>query len=113
LKQPPKHLNPRSKRLWREIADAYELGPDHAELLLRLCEATSRLDSVRETLDHDGLVVKDRFGQDRAHPLGQIEVATRTQVARFLDQLGLDNEVPEARRVRSSASALARKRWVR
>jgi P27 family predicted phage terminase small subunit len=113
LKQPPSHLNQRAKRLWRKISEAYQLGPDHKELLLRLTEAVTRLDSVRETVDSDGLVVRDRFGQDRAHPLAQIEVQTRTQIARLLDQLGLDEDARDGRQVHSSASALARKRWVR
>ncbi len=110
MKQPPKHLNTRAKRLWKSISEAYELGPDHQELLLRLAEGVSRLDEIRATLDAEGLTANDRFGQARAHPLVVAEIQTRTQVARLLDQLGLGEDEP-AQDLRSGASALARKRW--
>ena len=108
---PPNHLNARATRLWKEISEGYELGPDHRELLLRLAEAVTRLDQLRKTLDSSGLVCKDRFGQERGHPLLQVEVQTRAQVARLLDQLGLDPDEAPAREIRAGASALAKKRW--
>ncbi len=64
---------------------------------------------MREILDSEGLIVKDRFGQERAHPLVAPEVQTRTALARLLEMLGLSEE-PEAN-ARQSAAALARKRW--
>jgi P27 family predicted phage terminase small subunit len=110
---PPSHLNARAKSLWKEISETYDLGPDHKELLLRLSEAVSRLDELRATLDAEGLTVQDRFAQARAHPLVVPEIQTRTQVARLLDQLGLDPDHPAGQEVRTGASALARKRWAR
>ena len=112
MKQAPKHLNTRARHLWHEIANDYPLGPDHLELLLRLTEAVSRLDAMRATLDTEGLTSPDRFGQARAHPLVVAEIQTRAQVARMLDQLGLEDDkgAPE---IRAGASALARKRWSR
>ena len=112
MKAPPEHLNQRAKKLWRAVTADYPLGPDHLELLLRLAEAVSRLDAMRATLDADGLVCPDRFGQARAHPLVVAEIQTRAQVARMLDQLGLEDDkgAPE---IRAGASALARKRWAR
>ncbi len=112
MKQAPEHLNPRAKKLWRAVTADYPLGPDHLELLLRLAEAVSRLDAMRATLDAEGLTSPDRFGQARAHPLVVAEIQTRAQVARMLDQLGLDDDTG-AHDTRAGASALARKRWAR
>jgi P27 family predicted phage terminase small subunit len=111
VKQPPKHLNARAKRLWKAIQETYSLGPDHEELLLRTTEAVTRLDAIWETLGKEGLSLKDRFGQPRAHPLLVVETQIRTQLGRLLDQLSLSEEEPAAQEVRSSAAALARRRW--
>jgi len=112
MKEAPEHLNGRARKFWRAVTADYPLGPDHAELLLRLGEAVTRLDAMRATLDTEGLTSPDRFGQARAHPLVVAEIQTRAQVARMLDQLGLEDDkgAPE---IRAGASALARKRWSR
>lgn len=112
MQQAPSHLNQRAKHLWRDITADYDLGPDHAELLLRLGEAVTRLDAMRAQLDADGLVCQDRFGQARAHALVVAELQTRGQVVRLLDQLGLEDD-KGAQDTRAGASALARKRWAK
>ena len=94
----PKHLQPSTRRWWAKIARTYELEAHHFKLLTLACEAWDRGQQAREILEKEELIVKDRFGQARAHPAVAIERDARIAFARLVRELGLDTEdAPEAR----------------
>jgi len=94
MKRTPMHLQPQTRRWWREIARTYELESHHVRLLILACEALDRGKQARELLDREGLVVQDRYGQVRAHPAAAIERQAAVTFARLVRELGLDTEGP-------------------
>ena len=71
--KPPNHLSPEARRWWRKIVEEWELGNDALLLLRGALEAFDRCTDARKLLETDGLVLKDRFGQQKAHPAAAIE----------------------------------------
>ena len=59
-------------------------------LLVVACEAHQRARRARERITKDGEVVKDRFGQLRAHPSVAIERDARDAYLRAMRALRLD-----------------------
>lgn len=85
---PPDHLNDRSAAFWSRMIADYDLeDPPARELLLRACEAMTRLDQARSLLDSEGLTVEDRYGQVKPHPATSVETQSRIAVARLLREL--------------------------
>ena len=62
-------------------------------LLLRAAlESFDRCEQARKLLKKEGLVIKDRFGQQKGHPAAAIERDSRLQMVRALRTLNLDLE---------------------
>lgn len=80
--QAPKHLSASSRKLWRRIANDYELEREaHALEVVRLAlEALDRCEQAGEAIAKDGAFVVDRFGQKRAHPGLSVTRASRLYV---------------------------------
>jgi hypothetical protein len=66
----PRHLPAAERRLWDQITASHRFD-DAASLaaLTTALEAHVRARKCREQIDRDGEIVRDRFGQLRAHPL--------------------------------------------
>jgi len=62
------------------------------EILRTGLEAYDRARSARETIDKTGLMVKDRFGAAKSHPLLPVERDARSSYLQALKQLNLDIE---------------------
>lgn len=77
----------------------WHLEPHHMRLLTLAAEAWDRCTEARERIAEEGLTIKDRFGQLRAHPAVAIERDSRLAFARLIRELQLDVEEPEAPRV--------------
>jgi P27 family predicted phage terminase small subunit len=90
----PKHLTAAGRKLWREIADEIELDRAASLLLTALCEQFDRAQQAREILSKDGIISKDRFGQDKPHPACAIEVAATAAMMRAWRLLGFDQVPP-------------------
>ena len=87
---PPTHLSERARTLWRDLRAAYVLDdPAALELLRRMLEASDTADTARAQLAIDGLILVDRFGQVRVHPLCAVERDARLSVARLCRELCL------------------------
>ncbi len=86
----PKHLSPEMKAFWNAILR--DFAPDDAGLkvLQAACEAFDAAQGAREAVAADGLTVRDRFGQVRAHPLLAEERRQRESYVRAVIALGLD-----------------------
>ena len=90
--KPPDHLSREAKNWWRKINGEWELGADALLLLRGSLESFDRCEQARKLLDKDGLVVLDRFGQQKAHPAASIERDSRLQMVRCWRALNLDVE---------------------
>jgi phage terminase small subunit len=90
---PLRGLSRRGRALYRQVADDFELQAHHLRLLEMLCQAIDRADKAQELLDAEGLLIVDRFGQQRPLPAVAIRRDAEVTVARLLRELDLDAEV--------------------
>jgi phage terminase small subunit len=95
----PAHLSPPSRRLWRQVVAAYELGPGEPEILALALVALDRAAAARRILDNEGIVVAGLHGP-RTHPCVAIERNSSLTFGRLLRQLGLDGAVAAGTAVR-------------
>jgi P27 family predicted phage terminase small subunit len=94
----PPHLAPATKEWWRRIAKSYDLEPHHLAILTAAGEAWDRLQQARQSIENDGAIYKDRFGQPRKSPAVDIERDSRMAFARLIRELGLDANDPDETR---------------
>ena len=69
----PDHLSDASGEWWESVIGSYALDPHHVRILTHAAEAWDRADEAREQIAKDGLIVCDRFQQEKAHPAVAIE----------------------------------------
>lgn len=95
MSQAPKHLSAEARRWWDRIASEFDIGSDHGPLLLQTAlESFDRMRGCQARIEQDGVVLADRFGQLKSHPLLAAERDSRAQMLSALKQLGLDIEPP-------------------
>ncbi|OPY75187.1 MAG: hypothetical protein A4E65_03614 [Syntrophorhabdus sp. PtaU1.Bin153] len=95
----PSHLSPDAKKMWKGIIDEYEIDDPAGLKILRVAlEAFDRGQMARETIDRDGLALRDKFGQLKPHPLLPIERDSRAAFLAGLKALSLDIEPLRDRR---------------
>lgn len=92
----PTHLKAATKRWYKQVLEDYELEPHHMKILTLAATAWDRAQDARETIEQEGAVVADRFGQPKKHPAVDIETASMTTFARLIRELCLDIEPPKA-----------------
>jgi len=86
----PTHLSVGSRTLWDHVTGTYELEAGDLLRLRTCCEAFDRLQGARRRIKADGLFVRDRFDQLKAHPAVAVERDARVGFLRALRELGLD-----------------------
>jgi len=96
--RPPGHLKAATKRWFQEVIAEYELMPHHVKLLTLAGEAWDRCTEARVMLKKEGIVIVDRFGQQKPHPAIAIERDNRLAFARLVRELGLDFNEPDETR---------------
>ena len=94
--KPPEHLTREAKSWWRKINDEWELGNDALLVLRGALEAFDRCQQARKLLAKEGLMVLDRFEQQKAHPAVSIERDSRLQMVKCWRSLNLDVEPPRS-----------------
>ncbi len=94
--KPPEHLSREAKSWWRKITEEWELGNDALLVLRGALEAFDRCQQARKLLEKEGLVVLDRFKQQKVHPAATIERDSRLQMVRCWRALNLDVEPPRS-----------------
>ena len=88
---PPRHLRAGARKMWRQLQDDYALDDAAAMALLRAsCESFQRAEQARTMIAKDGAVVKDRFGQLKAHPACAIERDARGAMIAAIRALRLE-----------------------
>ena len=96
----PAHLSAPAKKWWRALTDTYEFTePDSVLILETALSCYDRAEAAREMVQKEGAVVKDRFGQLKAHPATVTERDGKMAMLRALKQLGLDVLPPGSLRV--------------
>jgi len=77
--------------MWRGMLEDYHVDDAAGLALLRVaCESFDRGEDARRTLRKEGTIVKDRFGQSKAHPATLIERDAKTQMVSALRALKLE-----------------------
>lgn len=90
-KKPPETLSDASKSLWGKILEEWAIeDPASLKTLEVGLLALDRAEKCRNRIDKDGEVVKDRFGQDKPHPLLASERDSRSQFLLAIKQLNLE-----------------------
>ena len=85
----PAHFGKIERKMWRDILAEYAIEDSPGLKVLQAgLEAHQRAREARELINIDGLIVIDRFGQKKAHPLCVVE---RDNRAAFLSALKLLN----------------------
>ena len=93
VQKPPRGLSREAKSWWRKLIAEYTIEDEAGLLVLATAlEAFDRMRQAQAALDKDGLVVTDRFGQPKAHPLTTVERDSRSQMLASLKMLNLDVE---------------------
>lgn len=83
-------LEPATKKWISSLKKRYVLQDYHERLLILCGQAWDRAQQARATIDTEGPVQKDRFGQKKAHPSVQIESVSMLTFAKLLRESGID-----------------------
>lgn len=87
---PPRHLSAEARKLWAKLTADFVLDDAAGALLLQsACEAFDRLQEARKLIDKEGAVLRDRWGQAKAHAACGVERDARTQMHSALRLLKL------------------------
>jgi hypothetical protein len=90
----PAGLGPAGTAFWRRVQAEYGISDiGGLALLEEICAAKDRVESLREAINADGPVVRNkRGGGVRGHPALQSELQNRAFIARSLERLGISVE---------------------
>src|SRR5262245_61228982 len=93
MKKPPKPpvgLSDEAKKIRKKIIVEYEVDDTAGFLLLdSALEAFDDMRKAQKILDVDGIVIKDKFGQQKQHPATLVLRDSRNLMLRCLKQLNL------------------------
>lgn len=86
-------LSPESKTLYARLRKEWNIRDGAGGItLLTLCQSLDRLREAQALLKRDGITVKDRWGQLKAHPASTVEREARAGMLACLKGLSLDLE---------------------
>jgi len=96
MPQAPKHLQPKTRQWWTAVVKKHKLSEPQCQLLTLAGEAWDRSAQARCSLEQDGLIFHDRFGQPRPRPEINIEKDAKLLFARLLRELQISAQnLPE------------------
>lgn len=91
--EPPPHLSQAARKLWVQLTTEYDLGDASATALLEVAlVAYDRAQEARAILKKQGLLVRDKNGRIRAHPMCAVERDAAKTFGQTLRLLNLDVE---------------------
>jgi hypothetical protein len=92
------HLEPEEAALFKSIVAEFRVDDiGSLQLLTTAMEAHQRCRVCRETIDKEGMTVKDRFGVWQPHPLLKTEASARAAYLSSLRALNLEPPQPSKR----------------
>ena len=97
-----KDLQPKTKRWIKGICNEWQLDEHHKRLLVLAGASFDRALGAKALVDLDGPCVVDRFGQQRAHPMVDVQKQSSITFCRILREVGLDLTGPEDSRPSSN-----------
>jgi phage terminase small subunit len=103
--RPPVGYTPEARKLWRRVLEGWDLDPAALAILDSACRALMRVREAQDLIAAGGLMVKDRFGQDKPHPATTVEHNAKQTLLRNLRALNLDLEPLNPRPGRPPGSA--------
>ena len=90
IPSPPRPLGIHGQQLWAAIQHDFDIQDIASlELLCLACQALDRVESLRETIDRDGNVIRSANGEPKPHPALKDELNNRVFVRQTLRALGL------------------------
>jgi P27 family predicted phage terminase small subunit len=97
---PPAYLATEEAALFTQVVRDFPFDEVRLRILAEGCASLQRAREARETVDRDGMTVRDAKGQLKAHPLLTVERDARAAALAAFRQLNL--ETPKALTKRSS-----------
>jgi P27 family predicted phage terminase small subunit len=88
----PKHLGMEARKIWTQINNKWILDDAALVILESALESFDRMREAQQILKREGIVIKDRFGQEKQHPASLIERDAKNSMLRALKSLNLDLE---------------------
>jgi phage terminase small subunit len=89
--EPPEHLSPDAKAIWRGLMEEYDLGDTAGQRILQVAlEAFDRAQACREQIEREGMTWTGKLGQPRPHVLLPIERDNRAASLAGIRNRGLD-----------------------
>ena len=91
----PATLSERSKDVWGEVSECFEIDAAHATMLQTALEALDRYNEAREILNKEGICfTNEASGLVKLHPATRIEKESRQGFIMAWRALQLDLEPP-------------------
>jgi hypothetical protein len=89
---PPRKLGKPGRALWDHVQAEYAIADiGGVEMLMQVCAAQDRVETLAEQITRDGEVIYSR-GAPKAHPALREELSLRAFIVRTLQKLGLSFE---------------------
>lgn len=98
---PPEGLPEAAERWFRRMVDVYAFqdDPGGTELLVAAAWQLARMVEARAEISEKGVIVKDRFGQDRENPAIGVERAASNQFRLLCREMGISDSSDEVARI--------------
>lgn len=93
----PRHLRSAGKAHWEAVTAAVEIDPIDLATLTLACEFLDEAAAARRLIKRDGMIGKNRFGSDCAHPAVAIRVNAAAAFRMLNRELCLSDAPPESR----------------
>ena len=90
--RPPARLSASSKKLYRQILEAYSIDAPANMILMVTLQARDRMLEARAAIEKDGCVLTDRYGVQKPSPWCAIERDSTSAMMRGFRLLGMDLE---------------------
>lgn len=109
----PVDLRTAGRRMWAEVTDDYDLGPDEIGALREACRTVDELDDLRAALKGQPMTVEGSTGQPVANPLLAEVRRHRATLATLLERLSLPagGEDAGSTPAQKRAQRAAQQRW--
>ena len=97
MNRSPTHLSTAARRWHAEVAKLFAgLDPHERSLLEMAASALDRCEGARKTLAKEGVIVHDRFGQQKVHPAHAVLVDERRAFVQICRELNLSEDEASA-----------------